>query len=154
MTVTVEQIIALLETNDRAVGRALVVLRNRQTADEQISESTKHHNNRGFRPCHARMGTSMANFFERAGYLTPKQVAYWRVKEKTGKMRIAIYWRQLMEEAERKAAAKQQKEDAAVIEEFEEHVKWKNDFAALEAAAEERAYLAKMARDEALRCDV
>ena len=150
MTVTVEQIMTLLETNDRAVGRALVVLRNRQTADEQISETTKHHNNRGFRPCHARMGTSMANFFERAGYLTPKQVAYWRVKEKTGKMRIAIYWRQLMEEAARKAAAKQQEEDAVVIEEFNEHIKWKNDFAAMEAAAEERAYLAKMARDEAL----
>ena len=67
MTLTAEAIVNLLATNDRAVGRALVVLRNRQTADEQISESTKHHNNRGFRPCHARMGTSMANFFERAG---------------------------------------------------------------------------------------
>lgn len=147
MTLTAEAIVNLLATNDRAVGRALVVLRNRQTADEQISESTKHHNNRGFRPCHARMGTSMANFFERAGYLTPRQVAYWRVKEKTGKMRIAIYWRQLMEEAERKAAAKQREEDDAVIEQWEQDLKFKADFAALEAAAEERAYRYKMARD-------
>lgn len=147
MTITVDAIVNLLATNDRAVGRALVVLRNRQTADEQISESTKHHNNRGFRPCHARMGTSMANFFERAGYLTPRQVAYWRAKEKTGKMRIAIYWRQLMEEAERKAAAKQREEDDAVIEQWEQDLKFKADFAALEAAAEERAYHYKMARD-------
>jgi hypothetical protein len=147
MTITADAIVNLLATNDRAVGRALIVLRNRQTADEQVSESTKHHNNRGFRPCHARMGTSMANFFERAGYLTPKQVAYWRTKEKTGKMRIAIYWRQLMEEAERKAAAKRQEEDGAVIEQWEQDLKFKADFAALEAAAEERAYLYKMARD-------
>lgn len=147
MTLTANDIVNLLTNNDKAVGRALLVLRNRQTADEQVSESTKHHNNRGFRPCHARMGTSMANFFEKTGYLTPKQVAYWRTKEKTGKMRIAIYWRQLMEEAERKAAEKQRNEDAAVIEEFEQDLKHKADFAALEAAAEERAYLAKMARD-------
>ena len=147
MTLTANDIVNLLTNNDKAVGRALLVLRNRQTADEQVSESTKHHNNRGFRPCHARMGTSMANFFEKTGYLTPKQVAYWRTKEKTGKMRIAIYWRQLMEEAEHKAAEKQRQEDVAVIEEFEQDLKYKADFAALEAAAEERAYLAKMARD-------
>jgi hypothetical protein len=147
MPLTANDIVNLLTNNDKAVGRALLVLRNRQTADEQVSETTRHHNNRGFRPCHARMGTSMANFFEKTGYLTPKQVAYWRTKEKTGKMRIAIYWRQLMEEAERKAAEKQRNEDAAVIEEFEQDLKYKADFAALEAAAEERAYLAKMARD-------
>jgi hypothetical protein len=147
MPLTANDIVNLLTNNDKAVGRALLVLRNRQTADEQVSETTRHHNNRGFRPCHARMGTSMANFFEKTGYLTLKQVAYWRTKEKTGKMRIAIYWRQLMEEAERKAAEKQRNEDAAVIEEFEQDLKYKADFAALEAAAEERAYLAKMARD-------
>jgi hypothetical protein len=147
MTLTANDIVNLLTNNDKAVGRALIVLRNRQTADEQVSETTKHHNNRGFRPCHARMGTSMANFFEKTGYLTPKQVAYWRQYEKTGKMRIAIYWRQLLEEAAHKAAAKQRKEDAAVIEAFNQDLKYKADFAVLEDAAEERAYLAKMARD-------
>ena len=98
----------LLETNDKAVARALLVLNARQTSDEQASQHTKHHNSRGFRPCHARMGASMAKFYERNGYLSPKQIAYWRKTDRAGNMRIAIYWRQLIEEAmakqERKAA--------------------------------------------------
>jgi hypothetical protein len=104
---TVDSIKALLANNDRAVGRALIVLRNRQTADEQRTEQTKHQNGRGFRPCHARMGTSMANFFERRGYLTEKQVNYWRARMADGNSRIEIYSRQLLEEAAAKAAAKQ-----------------------------------------------
>lgn len=147
MQLSIENIKALLATNDKAVGRALIVLRNRQTADEKISETTKHQNGRGFRPCHARMGTNMADFFERKGYLSSKQVAYWRAPMKDGNSRIEIYSKQLLDEAVAKAQAKvfaalqaQKAEDDAVIEEFEEHVKWKNDFAALEAAAEERAY--------------
>lgn len=91
-----EEIVALLETNDRAIGRALVRLNERQTTDEQSDEITKHRNGAGFRPCHARMGTSMANFFEKRGYLTAKQAAYWRKKDKTGAMRIGIYAGQLI----------------------------------------------------------
>jgi hypothetical protein len=99
-----ESIVSLLATNDRAVARALVVLNQRQTADEQMTEHTTHQNGRGFRPCHARMGTSMAKFFERNGYLTIKQVSYWRKTDRSGAMRIGIYWAQLIEEAARKAA--------------------------------------------------
>jgi L-alanine-DL-glutamate epimerase-like enolase superfamily enzyme len=106
MTLTKERIVELLSTNDRAVCRALVVLNERQTKDEQVREATTHQNNRGFRPCHARMGTNMAQFFTRTGYLSPKQVAYWRRTDKNGTMRIAIYWRQLLEEAEKKASEK------------------------------------------------
>jgi len=106
---TKENIVQLLKDDDRAVARALVVLTARQTSDEQVSEQTRYLNGRGYRPCHARMGTSMSQFFERRGYLTPKQIAYWRRLEKTGKMRIEIYAGQLLEEAvlkaERKAAA-------------------------------------------------
>ena len=47
----------------------------------------------------------MAKFYERNGYLTEKQIAYWRKTGKQG-MRIAIYWRQLLAEAHAKAAAK------------------------------------------------
>lgn len=101
-----QDIINLLATNDRAVARALIVLTARQTIDEQISENTKYHNGRGFRPCHARMGTSMAKFYERHGYLSPKQVAYWRKPQKDGKARIAIYAGQLLEVAQEKAAQK------------------------------------------------
>lgn len=104
---TVDSIRALLATNDRAVGRALIVLRNRQTADERSSEQTKHLNGRGFRPCHARMGTSMADFFERRGYLTERQVKYWRTEMRDGKSRIEIYARQLLEEAEARAAQRE-----------------------------------------------
>lgn len=101
-----QDIIDLLARNDRAIARALVVLNQRQTADEQATEDTKYQNGQGFRPCHARMGTSMAKFYERHGYLSPKQVAYWRKPQKDGKMRIAIYAGQLLQVAEaRKAIA-------------------------------------------------
>lgn len=101
---TKELIVQLLKDDDRAIARALVVLTARQTADEQATEQTRHLNGRGYRPCHARMGVSMSKFFERNGYLTPKQIAYWRIVDKTGSMRIGIYAGQLLEEAHRKAA--------------------------------------------------
>jgi len=102
-------IIKLLETNDKAVARALVVLNELQTIDEQAHKETRMHNGRGFRPCHARMGTSMATFFERNGYLSPKQLAYWRVKMKCGNMRVGIYAGQLLLAAEAKAKVALQK---------------------------------------------
>ena len=94
----------LLATNDKAIARALLVVNGNQTADEQVQETVKYQNGMGFRPCHAKMGTSMAQFFARRGYLSPKQIAYWRKTDKTGAMRIAIYWRQLAEAAEAKSA--------------------------------------------------
>lgn len=102
-----ESIVSLLATNDRAVARALVVLNQRQTLDEQSSEHTRHLNGKGFRPCHARMGTSMAKFAERRGYLTEKQVAYWRKTDRSGAMRIGIYWAQLIEAAVERASQKE-----------------------------------------------
>jgi hypothetical protein len=48
------------------------------------------------------------------------------------------------------ALRSQQVEDDAVIEEFQAHVQHKNDFAALEAAAEERAYKHAMQLEMAL----
>lgn len=104
---TKETIISLLETNDRAIGRALLVLKARQTADEQATEITRHSNGRGFRPCHARMGTSMATFFEKYNRLSEKQIAYWRARDRAGNMRIGIYWKQLIEAAQEKAAQKE-----------------------------------------------
>ncbi len=101
-----EHIVNLLKTNDRAVARALLVLNERQTQDEQVSENTRHLNGMGFRPCHARMGTSMAKQLLRNGTLSPKQLAYWRVTDRTGTMRIAVYATQLLKVAEAKQAAK------------------------------------------------
>lgn len=98
-------IVNLLKTNDKAVARALVVLKNRQTADEQVQKDSKYRNGQGFRPAHARMGTSMAEFYEKHGYLSEKQIAYWRKEGKQG-MRISIYWKQLLAAAHEKAAEK------------------------------------------------
>jgi len=121
---TVESIKHLLATNDKAVGRALIVLRNRQTVDERSSETTRHLNGRGFRPCHARMGTSMANFFESRGYLTAKQVAYWRVAMADGNSRIEIYARQLLEEAEVKAKAAAKVQQDAIDPDTMNKMQW------------------------------
>lgn len=99
---TKEKIIQLLETNDQAVARALVRINENQTFDEQDNQDTKYRNGRGFRPCHARMGTSMSIFFRRNGYLSPKQVKYWRVRDKKGNMRIGIYAGQLLKKVEQK----------------------------------------------------
>lgn len=90
------KVLRLLETNDMAVARAVAAINKRQEYDEQNEERTKYRNGRGFRPCHARMGTSMAEYFERHGKLTTKQVAWWRVKDKDGNMRIGIYANQLV----------------------------------------------------------
>ncbi len=103
-TLTQASIVALLAKSDKAVARALVVLHERQTADEQRSEETRHHNNQGFTPAHARPGSGMASFYLRNGYLSPKQIAFWRKPNKRGVMRIAMYWRQLIEEAQAKAS--------------------------------------------------
>ena len=105
--VTREQIVELLRTNDKAVARALVALNKRQTDSEQATEQTRYRNGEGFRPCHARMGTSMAVFYKRRGYLTEKQVAYWRQTQRDGKMRIEIYAGQLVIVAEQRLAEKQ-----------------------------------------------
>lgn len=96
-----EKIIDLLEKNDLAVGRALIVLLGNQTMDEIQSLDTKHNNGKGFNAPHARMGTSMGiQAKNRDGYLSPKQVAYWRKRDVKGNMRIGIYWKQLLQAIE------------------------------------------------------
>lgn len=52
----------LLRENDRAVERAMVVLYQRQTADEQAQGNTKHTNGRGFSACHASKGSYYARW--------------------------------------------------------------------------------------------
>ena len=111
-SITREQIETVLLRTDKvgmhAVGRALVHLFNRQTEDEKINQDVKHDNGMGFQPCHAEIGTSMALFYQKNGFLTPKQVAYWQraanPKKEKSKARIARYSRQLKEEADKRAA--------------------------------------------------
>jgi len=106
MTPTKEQIITLLQTNDKAVGRALLAINARQTRDEQIAEQTKYHNNMGFTSGDAKRGTSMANYFDRKGYLTVNQLGWWRKKNFKGRSRIEKYATQLLIVAKEKQAAK------------------------------------------------
>lgn len=94
---TREAFIVLLNTNDKAVIRALIVLNERQTEDERQIEATRVNNGKGFKPCHARKGTSMVKWFEKTGFLTPKQIAYWRKLDKKGVPRIGCYANQLIE---------------------------------------------------------
>lgn len=78
MELNIDYINKLLASDDKhVIGRALVALNERQTEDEQRIKTTKYRNGRGFRPCHAHMGTSMANFYADRNHLTPKQVTYW-----------------------------------------------------------------------------
>lgn len=102
---TKDAIVALLERNDTAVARALLVLNGNQTLDEQAAQDVKHRNGMGFRPSHARMGTSMAQQYAARGRLSEKQIAYWRARDVKGNMRIGIYWRQLIEAAKAKTVA-------------------------------------------------
>lgn len=90
----------LLRTNDTAVARALVALYKRQTNDEQNSQATRWDNGQGFMPMHARMGTSMAQFYIRTGRLSQKQIAYWRRPTPSGKARIEKYVGQLLKIAQ------------------------------------------------------
>ncbi len=104
--VTKEQIVDLLKTRNDVLARALVVLNNRQTELEQRVEGTRFKNDRGFTPYHAKMGTSMAKFYKAKGYLTEKQVSYWRKQMPSGRLRIEIYAGQLLEEAKEKEVLK------------------------------------------------
>ncbi len=122
MALSKDGLIALFNRKDEigmhAVGRALLVLYRNQTDFEQRTHSTHNHNNMGFTPGDAKKGTGMAEFYKRAGFLTPKQLAYWAEADRTasGRPRIQKYWRQILEAAEAKEAAKlalESKESAA-----------------------------------------
>ncbi len=57
---TKDRMIALLDSNDLAVERALVAIYDRQTHDEKAESQTKHHNARGFRKNHDHTGSYFA----------------------------------------------------------------------------------------------
>lgn len=120
-----EHIVRLLHNNDKAVARALVALTERQTADEQATRHTRYRNGQGFRPCHARLGTNMAQFFQRHGYLSQSQLEYWREPQRDGRSRIEIYANQLLEIARERATDPSMKiipVEARVVEEDQYNV--------------------------------
>jgi len=106
--VTKQDVIAALNRENEFVqhyvGRALVVLFNRQVQDEKQNNSTKHHNLRGFAPCDARSGSIGAKYYLKHGRLEDWQIEQW--KKIHGKSpRLAKYWRQLDEAAKEKKDA-------------------------------------------------
>lgn len=86
-TWTKEEIRENLQTNDTWVLRGVLAIFDKQTADEQVSEDTKHHNNIGFNGVDARIMSSFAkqiqNFKPGGKFHTPlskKQMAIARKK--------------------------------------------------------------------------
>ena len=84
-----DAIIQLLDTNDKAVDRAVVQLYRRQTQEEQATHATKVNNGVGFTGLDAEFLSSLAESAMKYGQLTPKQRAIART-------RVKKYWRQLL----------------------------------------------------------
>lgn len=103
---TQDSIKELLERSDLAVERAILAIYARQTADEQITETTSHKNGVGFSGVDAEILSSFAQQIERKSgngvkighCLSEKQMAIARRK-------MMRYSRQLLEVAEEKANA-------------------------------------------------
>jgi hypothetical protein len=85
---TKEGIAELLATNNTMVGRSLVQLFKRQTSDEQAAHITMHNNARGFNGVDAQILSSLAEFYMRNDYLSPKQLVLARrkLKKYTGQL--------------------------------------------------------------------
>jgi hypothetical protein len=106
--VTKAQLVQLITRNDdvavEAIGRALVHLFNRQTTDEQRSNDTRVYNLRGFTAADARQGSIHAKYFLKHRTLQQWQIEHWLKPNRKGTLRLAKYWRQLAEEARKKAS--------------------------------------------------
>lgn len=79
-TWTEEEIKSLVQTNDKVLYGALRKLYAEQTADEQRSGDTTHRNGAGFNSIDAKFLSSVAEFLNKAGFLTDKQKAVTRKK--------------------------------------------------------------------------
>lgn len=88
------------------IGRALVVLLNRQTNAEQQANVTETHNNIGFTGADARSGSLTAKSFLKNGTLQEWQIEQWMRVGKSGFPRLCKYHGQLNEAAAAKAATK------------------------------------------------
>jgi hypothetical protein len=102
---TKEQIFKGLETNDKWVERALLVVFENQTSLEQSTERTRDNNGIGFTAYDAEFYTSLAKSLKKYGRLTPRQLTCLRKKNKWGVPAIGKYWRQIQEASAKKVAA-------------------------------------------------
>lgn len=84
---------SLLVSNDKALVRGLMLIYSKQTPAEQAAAVTKEDNKQGFSAADADILTSFAKFYQRAGFLTMKQLAHAR-------KRVPRYHRQILEDME------------------------------------------------------
>lgn len=88
---TKEQIVSMLETNDKAVTRAVVAIYNRQTVSEQAAQQTKVTNNVGFNHSDAPYLSYCAKYaIDKRVHLSGKHLEKARV-------RVRKYWKQLLD---------------------------------------------------------
>jgi hypothetical protein len=76
MAATVAEYKGKLSSDPRWVRRALIVLLERQTLDEQHAQDTKYLNNQGFTAADAPLLTSFAQQIERGRELSEKQLKW------------------------------------------------------------------------------
>lgn len=102
--VTRESLQAMLDQADAVkrqhiIGRALVVLFERQTQDEKAVNDTKVLNNIGFQACDAKSGSLTAKTYLKRKALEAWQVEKWTRRQASGYARICKYAGQLNEAA-------------------------------------------------------
>jgi hypothetical protein len=99
-TWTPATILDLVQSNPRALTRAIIVLHEAQTADEQAEKATKHRNGRGFDAADAAVGTEMALWVKKTGRTIEGN---WRI---TARLLVEKYAGQLAALANAKEAGK------------------------------------------------
>ncbi len=104
--VTRASLTALISREDnvgiQAIGRALVILYDRQVKAEKAEKKTKFTNMMGFTKSDALRGSLTALYFLKHSTLQPWQAEQWRKPNKNGVLKLAKYWRQLDEAAHAK----------------------------------------------------
>ena len=143
-----------VEQNMHFIGRALVVLFNRQTEEEKSASDTRVDNGIGFTGADGHSGCITAKYYLKHRTLQEWQLDKWLKKNVRGTRRISKYWRQLNEEAERKArkASKSEPINPDVLETQDAfrqaELGMKNMFAEHEAEQERKAHMSKWNRDK------
>lgn len=105
--VTRESIAHLLQDTrpgfiETVIGKALVVLLNRQTEHEAQSNVTDVHNSVGFSHADAKSGCLTAKYWLKHKKLEPWMIEKWTKVGSSGFPRLCKYWKQLDEVAQRK----------------------------------------------------
>lgn len=75
---TKEEIVNKLKTDDRWLVRGLLAIHERQTEEEQATETTKEQNGVGFNGVDANILSDLVNQYKRTNFLSPRQIVLIR----------------------------------------------------------------------------